>query len=151
MPQTILVAEDDAELRETVAWCLRAEGYRVITAGDGREALRQMRTGIPNLAIIDVRMPWADGLEVVGTMRRDPQLQRIPVVVLTGFPSDVPPDLVVLPKPFSGTRLIDTVQAIFGGLGARRPRYRTATYPPVTAGAAPEHDRDDHADDDKSS
>lgn len=120
MSATILVAEDDGELRETVAWCLRVEGYRVITAADGREALRQLRMAGPELVILDVRMPSLDGLGVIAHMRQDPGLQRIPVVVLTGFPGDAPSDLVVLAKPFSGTRLLETVAAILGGPEARR-------------------------------
>jgi CheY-like chemotaxis protein len=114
MTKSVLVAEDDKELREAIAWALRAEGYRVVTASDGLEALRIMQQSGALLAVLDLRMPWTNGLEVIARMRRDPVLQRIPLLVLTGFPQEAPRDLAVLTKPFSGPRLLEMVQAIIG-------------------------------------
>lgn len=115
MNHAILVAEDDTELRDAIAWSLRADGYKVVTATDGLEALRIMRSGKTELAVLDVRMPWINGLEVVAHMRRDPLLRRIPVVVLTGYPGEVPGDLAMIAKPFSAPRLLQMVRAIVGG------------------------------------
>lgn len=126
MASTILVADDDVQLRDTIAWCLRVEGYRVLTAADGHEALLVMRARpqqmAVDLAVLDVRMPLAGGPDVISAMRADPELRRIPVVVLTGFPDEAPGDVTVLQKPFAGTRLLEIIQAILG-------RRRTPTPP----------------------
>src|SRR5262249_30488932 len=112
MLQAILVAEDDANFRDVVAWSLRAEGYRVVTAADGLEALGHLTDGQVGLAILDARMPTMNGLEVIARMRASATLRRVPIVVLTGFPADVPSELTILPKPFSAESLLDTVRAI---------------------------------------
>src|SRR5262245_15100332 len=137
MPQAILVAEDDANLRDVIAWSLRAEGYRVVTAADGLEALRILATGLAGLVVFDVRMPKMSGLEVIERMRRSPDLRRIPVVVQTAFPAEAPGDLAVLPKPFSAQRLLDVVSAI---LGAHRSAVVLSR---LTGGGLPPARRDD--------
>ena len=114
MSQTILVAEDDDDQREAVAWSLRSQGFRVVTAADGMEALRALRGALPHLAILDVRMPWIGGLELVQHMRSDARLRRIPVVMLTAYADEVPRDLTVISKPFDAHRLMATVEAILG-------------------------------------
>jgi CheY-like chemotaxis protein len=114
MLQAILVAEDDESLRDVIAWSLRAEGYRVVTASDGVEALRVLAAGQVELALLDLRMPRMNGQQVIARMRPNPEMLRIPVVVLTGFPAEAPTELAVLPKPFSGPKLLETVRAIIG-------------------------------------
>jgi len=112
--QAILVAEDDADLREVIAWSLRAEGYRVVTAADGLESLRILRGGQVGLAILDARMSWVNGLEVLARMRRDPLLHRIPVLLLADSPLVGPPDVPVLPHTVDGSTLLEVVHAHIG-------------------------------------
>ena len=77
----ILVVEDDAAVRDSLARTLRFEGYQVDTAGDGREALDVVRAGEPDAVILDVSMPRMDGLETCRRLRADGVV--LPVLMLT--------------------------------------------------------------------
>jgi len=80
-PHFLLVAEDDEQVRRSVERALRLEGYDVITAGDGDEALRAVERYRPSAVVLDVMMPGADGLDVCRTMRASGD--RTPVLMLT--------------------------------------------------------------------
>lgn len=86
---TILVVDDSAALRRTLALTLQKAGYRVLQAKDGREALEQLQqdSGI-QLTICDVEMPNMNGFEFLGQRRRDPEWLKIPVAMLTSRSSD---------------------------------------------------------------
>jgi len=79
--QKILVIEDDASIRELVAWNLSEEGYDCICAGDGREGLDIARSECPDLIILDLMLPRVDGLEVIKTLRMEDI--KTPVIMLT--------------------------------------------------------------------
>ena len=80
---TVLVADDDEDVRDLVAFRLERSGYRVITAGDGAEALRAIRERTPALAVLDVMMPRMTGYEVTRALRGDEATRDIPVILLT--------------------------------------------------------------------
>ena len=69
----ILVADDDADVRELVVFRLERAGYEVITAGDGEEAVRVALARRPDLCVIDVMMPKLDGYEVTERLRAAPR------------------------------------------------------------------------------
>jgi DNA-binding response OmpR family regulator len=77
---SILVVEDDATVRDTLALNLRAEEYEVFTAADGEEGLRQARELEPDLVVLDVMLPVLDGLTVCRFLRRESQ---VPIILLT--------------------------------------------------------------------
>jgi DNA-binding response OmpR family regulator len=77
---SILVVEDDATVRDTLALNLRAEEYEVFTAADGEEGLRQARELEPDLVVLDVMLPELDGLTVCRVLRRESQ---VPIILLT--------------------------------------------------------------------
>jgi len=79
----ILVVDDMALCREPIAEALRANGYEVECAADGREALNILRKRQADLVLLDLNMPELDGLAVLRTMRRNPDLMNIPVILLT--------------------------------------------------------------------
>jgi len=79
----ILVVDDMALCREPIAEALRLHGDQVTCAADGTAALESMKENIPDLVLLDVTMPEPDGLTVLRIMRRNPDLQHIPVVLLT--------------------------------------------------------------------
>jgi len=81
----VLVVEDDAATRELVCRTVRGEGYTVEEAADGSEALEVLATVVPQLVMLDLMMPGVDGFEVLSTMRADPRLVDVPVVVLTAM------------------------------------------------------------------
>ena len=81
----ILVVDDDADVRDSVAEVLREEGFAVVVAGDGKQALEVLRShhSRPNLILLDLMMPVMDGFEFCRQWGRDPGLKDIPVVVLS--------------------------------------------------------------------
>ncbi|HEY9829524.1 MAG TPA: hybrid sensor histidine kinase/response regulator [Stenomitos sp.] len=87
---TVLVVDDAVALRRTLALTLERAGCRVLQARDGREALEQLRQGASrvNLVVCDIEMPNMNGFEFLGQRRQDPQLSKIPVVMLTSRSND---------------------------------------------------------------
>ena len=79
----ILVADDDADVRELVVFRLEHAGYEVITAADGEEAVELALARRPHLCVIDVMMPKLDGFEVTERVRADPELADTKVLLLT--------------------------------------------------------------------
>jgi CheY-like chemotaxis protein len=84
-PLTILVADDDATIVRLLTLALEQDGYRVVTANDGKAALDRARLERPSLILLDWQMPGADGIEVTRTLRGhpDPVLRDVPVVLIT--------------------------------------------------------------------
>jgi CheY-like chemotaxis protein len=81
----ILIVDDDVDIRETIRDVLEDEGYRVIVASDGANALGLLRRGVvPRLILLDLMMPVMNGWEFREELQRDPALSAIPIVVLTG-------------------------------------------------------------------
>ena len=80
---TVLVVDDDPAVHEVLSATLVRSGYHVQHARDGAEALRMMREAPPDVVTLDVMMPNVDGWSVLGTMKSDPALQHIPVIMLT--------------------------------------------------------------------
>jgi two-component system, chemotaxis family, sensor histidine kinase and response regulator PixL len=86
---TVLVVDDAASLRKTLAMSLERAGYRVLQAGDGWEALKQLQSNASvNLVISDIEMPNLNGFDLLNHRRQDPQLQQVPVVMLTSRSND---------------------------------------------------------------
>ncbi len=80
---TILVVDDDADIRRFVEMNLRLEGYRVVTAADGAMALATVATEVPDLVLLDVMMPGVDGIEVTRRLRADSRTSTMPIIMLT--------------------------------------------------------------------
>ncbi|WAS96843.1 response regulator [Nannocystis punicea] len=81
----VLVVEDDRDIRETMGLVLEGEGYEVVTAPNGREALQLLQSGLrPCLVLLDLMMPVMSGWELREQMLRDPSMAAIPTIVITG-------------------------------------------------------------------
>lgn len=83
MAKTILVVEDDPDNRRIVIKVLAVDGYRIVEATDGLEALSQAHAEHPDLILMDLALPNLDGWEATRRLKRDPQTRSIPVVALT--------------------------------------------------------------------
>jgi CheY-like chemotaxis protein len=81
---TILIVDDEPDMRQFVEAALEEDGYRLCVASDGEEALAQVAAERPDLIVMDVQMPRKDGLTALYDLRRDPATKSIPVVLLTG-------------------------------------------------------------------
>ncbi|HSD21582.1 MAG TPA: response regulator [Anaeromyxobacter sp.] len=108
----VLVVEDDGDLREALAECLRFEGYDVVEAVDGADALARLQRGArPALIILDLVMPRMDGRQLLAAMRVDADLAGIPVVLATGTrPQDLSQEVQVLLKPIGLDDLLACVR-----------------------------------------
>jgi DNA-binding response OmpR family regulator len=117
----ILVVDDDANLRNIIAFALQREGYDVVTAGDGEQALQQLAAETPHLIILDVMMPKVDGFEVA---RRARIQSSVPILMLTSraAESDKVAGLELgaddyLTKPFSPRELLARIKALLRRAG----------------------------------
>jgi DNA-binding response OmpR family regulator len=83
MPRTILVIDDEPELRKLLDYNLSKAGYLVLTAAEGQEGLALARRQVPDLILLDVMMPGLDGLETCKRLRADPATASVPLIMLT--------------------------------------------------------------------
>ncbi len=82
--KSVLVVEDDEDLRQLIERVFVAEGFRVRAAGDGMAALHLVKEESPDLMVLDLMLPWINGIAVLRTVRQQPHLAAVPVVVTTG-------------------------------------------------------------------
>lgn len=81
----VLLAEDDIFVSDVYSMRLQREGYEVILARDGREALNQISEKIPDILLLDIMMPYMDGVEVLQEVKKKDDLKNIPVIMLTNL------------------------------------------------------------------
>jgi two-component system chemotaxis response regulator CheY len=114
----VLVVEDDEDVREAVATILEDEGYTVVTASQGREALEVLANGArPCLVLLDLMMPVMDGWQVLEEMQRHASMANIPVIVLSASRDAGPAAPNVrryLKKPVGLDVLLHEVEAHYG-------------------------------------
>lgn len=106
-----MVVEDDADIRRGIADALELEGFEVLEAADGREALRRLRQNArPAAILLDLMMPGMNGWQFRDEQRRDPELADIPVIVVSARDRDdgIQADGFVR-KPFNLGALLDAV------------------------------------------
>ena len=117
-PQILLI-EDDPDILELIEYNLVRARFRVLTAANGEAGLEALTRLQPDLMVLDLMLPGMDGLEVCKTLRRNPQLPQIPIIMLTakGEESDVVVGLELgaddyMTKPFSPSELIARIKAV---------------------------------------
>jgi DNA-binding response OmpR family regulator len=116
---TVLVADDDADIRDLVAFKLEQAGLEVLAVGDGQAAVDTARARLPTLAVLDVSMPGLSGIDVCRMLRSDPSTAGMLIIMLTarvqeqdvegGFSAGAD-DYVT--KPFSPRELVSRIQAL---------------------------------------
>src|SRR5262252_4292670 len=114
--KTVLVVEDDPDIRDIVQDLLESEGYDVIPASHGKQALEFLRevkdSARPALVILDMMMPLVDGRQVLEAMRREPRLASIPVLVISAVVREKPEGASgFLRKPVSLEKLFEAVRS----------------------------------------
>lgn len=117
--RTILVVEDEFALLEVLALLLERDGYTVVTASDGAEALEKVQHKRPDLLITDFVMPRMTGLELCAHLRASKETAGIPVLMMSGsFAGDLDGTQVVgfLRKPFLYSALQAKVRAVLTSL-----------------------------------
>lgn len=115
----ILIVEDDPDIRELLRFNLEKAGYNLFLAEDGEKALTLARKHSPDIILLDLMLPGVDGLEVCRTLKKDPELQRIPIIMVTAKGEEL--DRVVglelgaedyVVKPFSLREVVLRIQKI---------------------------------------
>jgi two-component system phosphate regulon response regulator PhoB len=117
--KSILVVEDEDDIRELLRYNLAKEGYQVTCSASGEEALKAVRVSLPDLVLLDLMLPGLDGLEVCRSLKQDPQTRNLPIVMLTAKGEEA--DIVVglelgaddyVTKPFSLRVLLARLRAV---------------------------------------
>lgn len=84
-PKRILIAEDDEDILESIKIALESKNFEVLVAPDGKKAEIMIRENMPDLVIMDVKMPFKDGLSICRECKADPELSKIPIIIVTGM------------------------------------------------------------------
>lgn len=123
--QTIVIAEDDPDTRVLFRKLCELEGFRVVEAGDGEEAVAAARREEPALVVMDLSMPRMDGIDAAREMRRDERLREIPILFVTAH-GEMGMDLYAqvaelgggtleyLPKPVDRFQLAELIRSLTG-------------------------------------
>jgi DNA-binding response OmpR family regulator len=85
MAKKILVVDDEMQLRDLLGEFLEREGYEVLLASAGEEAIELAEREIPHAILLDVKMPGIDGIEVCKRLKAEPKTQFVPVIMITGY------------------------------------------------------------------
>jgi DNA-binding response OmpR family regulator len=118
-PATILVADDEQDIRELVAYRLSRAGYTIIEARDGQEALELAADQAPDMAVLDVMMPRLNGFDLTERLRHTPATQRLPILLMSASVQEV--DISrgfaagadgYLTKPFTPDQLLTRVRDV---------------------------------------
>ena len=120
----ILIAEDERDIRDLITFTLGFAGFEVVAAANGEEAVNLARQEIPDLILMDVRMPRMTGYEACAIMKSDAKLKDIPVIFLSakGQDSEIQTGLQAgavdyLLKPFAPDQLTERIQSVLARHG----------------------------------
>ena len=122
MTKTILIADDEPNIVISLEYLLQRAGYRVVVARDGQEALDAIAAAAPDLVLLDVMLPRVSGFEVCQTIRENPALAAMRIVMLTAKGRDVERSKglalgadAYVTKPFSTQDLLAQIRTLLGG------------------------------------
>jgi DNA-binding response OmpR family regulator len=129
--KSVLVVDDDPDIRELITWKLGQAGYKTLVAGDGEAALAAVAAGdsdgqTPDLILVDWMMPKMSGIDVCRALRQNPLTARIPVILLTANAQEADVELGFaagvddyIAKPFSPREMVSRIEAVLTRSGAR--------------------------------
>jgi len=122
MSNTVLIADDEPNIVISLEFLLEQDGYRVLVARDGHEALEAIERELPGLVLLDVMLPGLSGYDVCQRIRQNPAWAKVRVIMLTarGREVEVTKGLALganayVTKPFSTRELLDEVRRQLGG------------------------------------
>jgi two-component system alkaline phosphatase synthesis response regulator PhoP len=117
--EKILIVDDEANIRELIAFNLKNEGYRLLTAADGISALRMIKEEKPSLILLDLMLPGMNGYDVCKEVRREKELSTTPIIILSAKDAEFDKVLGLelgaddyITKPFSVRELVARVKAV---------------------------------------
>ena len=119
----VLLIDDEPAIVKTVGKRLELAGFEVLTAADGAEGLTKAQLGKPDVIILDLMMPKLNGFEVCAKLKKDPQLQRIPIIIFTAKGGEADERLcreigadAYITKSHQSKAIIEQIEAILGRL-----------------------------------
>jgi len=122
MAKKILIADDEQNIVISLEFLMKREGYEVLIANDGEEAVQRIRADAPDLVLLDVMMPKKSGFEVCQEIKSDPELQGVRILMLTakGRDTEMAKGLALgadayMTKPFSTKELVERVRGLLAG------------------------------------
>ncbi len=117
----ILVVDDEIYIVHILDFSLGMEGYEVVTALDGEQALHKVKSDKPDLVVLDIMMPKLDGYETCKILKNDPETKNIPVILLSAKGRNVDQTMGFqvgaddyITKPFSPRKLVERINMILG-------------------------------------
>jgi len=141
---SILLIDDTASVLAALDYCLKTMGYEIHLAGDGRKGLQLAAEHVPDLIMLDLEMPLMNGVAVCRSLKADPVLKRIPVLMMTGQATQearrqalAAGAIVVMSKPFDLEVLEATVARCITEAGGTPPALGHASILGVETAAAP--------------
>ena len=124
MAESVLIVDDDPVVRRMLQLSFESEGFDVLTAGDGLEGLEAMRSGKPDVVILDIMMPKLDGMKVLNEVNDDDNLRGTPVILLSAKATSLDVELGLkagasdyVTKPCDPIELIDRVRSLLAKTG----------------------------------
>ena len=124
----ILVVDDEIYIVHILDFSLGMEGYEVVTALDGEQALEKLKSDKPDLIVLDIMMPKLDGYEVCKAIKSSPETRQIPVILLSAKGRNVDQKLGFdvgaddyITKPFSPRKLVERINQLLGQAVTERP------------------------------
>ncbi|TMQ58353.1 MAG: response regulator [Candidatus Eisenbacteria bacterium] len=124
----ILVVDDEIYIVHILDFSLGMEGYEVVTALDGEQALERVKSEKPDLIVLDIMMPKLDGYEVCKSIKSNAATQHIPVILLSAKGRNVDQKLGFdvgaddyITKPFSPRKLVERINQLLGQTVTERP------------------------------
>lgn len=117
--KTVLLAEDEPNIAESLRFLLEHAGYEVSVAADGGEALDHAFDHLPDVLVLDVMLPQLDGYEVARRLRADERTRKLPILILTAKSQDKDRETALecgadlfITKPFSNAEVVEAVNSI---------------------------------------
>jgi chemosensory pili system protein ChpA (sensor histidine kinase/response regulator) len=117
----VMVVDDSITVRKVTTRLLERNGYQVLTAKDGVDAMGQLQEAMPDMLLLDIEMPRMDGFELATHMRNDERLRHVPIIMITSRTGDKHRERAreigvnqYLGKPFQESALLDSIQNIIG-------------------------------------
>ncbi|MEM7226969.1 MAG: response regulator [Pseudomonadota bacterium] len=121
MAKTVLIVDDERNIMLSLKHLMLRAGYQVLQASDGEEALEIAEASVPDLILLDVMIPKRDGYDVCQTLRANPAMNHVQIIMLTakGQEVEIEKGLALganayMTKPFSTTELVEKVKSLLG-------------------------------------
>jgi chemosensory pili system protein ChpA (sensor histidine kinase/response regulator) len=123
----VMVVDDSLTVRKITSRLLEREGYQVLTAKDGVDALQQLKDNLPAVMLVDIEMPRMDGFDLTRNVRADPRLAKIPIVMISSRTADKHRNQAAqlgvnafLGKPYQETELLQHITSYVGAISPDR-------------------------------